>query len=133
MGWPGFHNLELKLDVITANARNCPWAWIFRRCNFTDPSLRQWTHKLVEINCAIVKNCFYLLKSNVHWSKTSTATIIVCTLFCRYVYNKMIRCVAKLQTFIFLVQHNHFLAKNFWLWIQFLCTFMDVKVSQTAR
>ena len=37
--WTGFHNLELKWNLILWNAKNCFQAWIFRECEFTDPSL----------------------------------------------------------------------------------------------
>jgi len=35
----GFHNLELKWNMISWNAKHCFRAWIFRECEFTDPSL----------------------------------------------------------------------------------------------
>ena len=37
--WKGFHNLELKWNVILWNAKHCLRAWIFCECELTDPSL----------------------------------------------------------------------------------------------
>ena len=38
--WTWIHDIELKWNVILWNAKNCFWAWVFRECEFTDPSLK---------------------------------------------------------------------------------------------
>ena len=51
--WKGFHNLELKWNVILWNVENCLEAWIFRESEFTRSN--NWLYSLVDFNWTLFK------------------------------------------------------------------------------